>query len=89
MRRSSSVRFLLYVLILFNAENDLSTEAVVAGIVRTTLSSFVTSVTVLVKSCLCKKLGSPVGVSHSFLTVDELHNPIRSALSLTKSKSFA
>ena len=36
--RSWSVRFRLYVLILFNAENDLSTNAVVAGIVSTSWS---------------------------------------------------
>ena len=42
-RRFSSVRFLLYVLILFSAEKDLSTDDVVAGTACTSFNNFVAS----------------------------------------------
>ena len=45
-RRFSSVQFLLYVLILFRPEKDLSTDDVVAGSVSTSFSNFVASGTV-------------------------------------------
>ena len=42
-RRFFSLRFLLYVLVLFSAEKNLSTDDVLVGIVYTSFSNFVAS----------------------------------------------
>ena len=71
-RRFSSVRFLLYVLILLSAEKDFSIDDVVADTVNTSFNNFVNSGTVRIESFWYKKLRSSAGVLHSFLTVCEL-----------------
>ncbi len=87
--RPWSVRFWLYVLSLFKAENDLSMDTVVASIVSTSWSNFITSEIVCIRSFWAKKLKSCPGDLHSFLTVCELYSPMRSVFSLTKSKNLA
>ena len=87
--RPWSVRIRLYVFSLFKAENDLSTDTVVAGMVSTSWSNFVASGTVCIRSFWAKKLRSCPGDLHSSLTVCELYSPIRSAFNLTKSKNLA
>ena len=78
----------LKVFILFNVENDLSTDAVETGIVSTSLSYFTASETVCNRSFSDKNLRRSPGDLHLLLTACVLYNPMRSAFNLTKSKYF-